>query len=50
MYAEKSMQNGLLKEALGKSGQAVSPQKDGQMGCASAVCQHCVELPDVQYQ
>lgn len=29
MYAEMSMQNGLLKEALGKSAEAISKARDG---------------------
>ena len=40
MYAEKSMQNDLLKEALGKSGEAVSAQGDGRMGGALPIRQH----------
>lgn len=40
MYAVKSMQNDLLKEALGKSGEAVSKTRDGRMGRALPIRQH----------
>ena len=32
MYAEKSMQNDLLNEALGKSGKVVLAQRNGRVG------------------
>jgi putative transposase len=38
MYAEMSMQNDLLKEALGKSVEAVSTQRDGRRSCAKTRC------------
>ena len=50
MYAEKSMQNDLLKEALGKSGKAISAQGDGRMGGSASIRQHRAGLPDVQHQ
>ena len=40
MYAEKSMQNDLLQEALGKSGEAVSKTRDGRMGGALPIRRH----------
>lgn len=51
MYAEKSMQNDLLKERTWeKSGKAVSAQGDGPMGRAIQIRQHPVCVPDVQHQ
>ena len=47
MYAEKSMQNDLLKEGLGKSGEAVSKTRDGRMGGALPIRQHCHGLQGV---
>lgn len=47
MYAEKSMQNDLLKEALGKNGKAVSAKRDGRMGSSAPICQHSSSLPCV---
>ena len=50
MYAEKSMQNDLLKEALGKSGEAVSKTRDGRMGGSLPFRQHRSGLPGVLNQ
>lgn len=50
MYAEMSMQNDLLKEALGKSAKAVSTQRDGRGSCVQARGQHRVGLPYVPDQ
>ena len=47
MYAEKSLQNDLLKEALGKNGKAVSAKRDGRMGSSAPICQHSSSLPCV---
>lgn len=48
MYAEKSMQNDLLKEeALGKSGKAISAQGDGRMGSALSFRQYCFGVSGV---
>ncbi len=44
MYAEMSMQNDLLKEALGKSVKAVSATRDGHECGRTAWGQHCVGL------
>ena len=45
MYAEMSMQNDLLKEALGKSVKAVSSTRDGnECGCTGRG-QYCAGLP-----
>ena len=41
MYADLSMQNDLLKEALGKSSWAISTLRDGQNGGGTARGQHC---------
>ena len=45
MYAEMSMQNDLLKEALGKSAKAVSEARDGHEWGRTTRCQHCASLP-----
>ena len=50
MYAEKSMQNDLLKEALGKSGEAIPAQGDGRMGGTVSIHQHRFGVSGVQHQ
>ncbi len=50
VYAEKSMQNDLLQEALGKSGEAVSTQRDGRMGGTASIRKHRDGLPGVPHQ
>ena len=47
MFAELSMQNELLKEALGKNSPAISTPGDGRGGCGAARGQHCAGVPDV---
>jgi putative transposase len=47
MFAELSMQNELLKKALGKNRPAISTPRDGRSCCGEAGCQHCVGVPDV---
>ena len=47
MFAELSMQNELLKEALGKNSPAISTPRDGRGGGGEAGCQHRAGLPDV---
>jgi putative transposase len=47
MFAELSMQNELLKEALGKNRSAISTPRDGR-GCGDkARGQYCTGLPNV---
>ena len=47
MFAELSMQNELLKEALGKNSAAISTPRDGR-GCGGGTWgQHCAGLPYV---
>ena len=47
MFAELSMQNELLKEALGKNNPAISTPRDGRGNGGEARGQHCAGLPDV---
>ena len=47
MFAELSMQNELLKEALGKNSSAISTPRDGRDGGGKAGCEHCAGMPDV---
>ena len=47
MFAELSMQNELLKEALGKNISAISTPRDGRGGRGETWCQHCAGLPDI---
>lgn len=44
MYAGKSIQNDLLKEALGKT---ICAKGDGRMGRSISIHQHCFGVPDV---
>ena len=47
MFAELSMQNELLKEALGKNRPAISTPRDGR-GCGGAAGgEHCAGLPHI---
>lgn len=39
--SEAQMQSDALKEALGKSGQVLSTQRDSLMGCATSKTEHC---------
>ncbi len=48
MYAEMSMQNDLLKEALGKSAEAFSKARDGHEGSRAGWCQYRVGVPCVR--
>jgi putative transposase len=50
MYAEMSMQNDLLKEALGKSGKAISETGDGRECREDEACQRRAGLPHVPDQ
>ena len=50
MYAEMSMQNDLLKEALGKSAKAVSEARDGHERGRRAWRQYHFGMPCVRYQ
>jgi putative transposase len=50
MYAEMSMQNELLKEALGKSLKAISATRDGHERGRTAWGQRCAGLPRVSDQ
>ena len=50
MFAELSMQNELLKEALGKNSPAISTPRDGRNCSGAARGQHCAGLPDVRCQ
>ena len=50
MYAEMSMQNGLLKEALGKSAEAVSAKRDGHERSRTTWGQYRIGLPRVSDQ
>ena len=50
MYAEMSMQNDLLKEALGKKAEAVSKAGDGHEFGRAARCQHRTGLPHLSDQ
>ncbi len=50
MYAESQMQNDVLKEALGKSGEAVSAQGDGHMGGEASKHEHCSGVPNIPDQ
>ena len=45
MYAEMSMQNNLLKEALGKSGKAISKARDGRECREEQADQHRAGVP-----
>ena len=47
MYSEMSMQNDLLKQALGKSIKGVSAQRDGQRGGVQIWCQYRAGMPKV---
>ena len=47
MFAELSMQNELLKEALGKNRPALSTPRDGRNCSGAARGQHCAGLPDL---
>lgn len=47
MYAEKSMQNNLLRKPLEKSSEAVSAQGDGRMGGTPPIRQHRSDVPGV---
>jgi len=47
MFAELSMQNELLKEALGKNRPAISTPGDGRDGGGAAGGEHCAGRPDV---
>ena len=47
MCAEMSMQNNLLKEALGKSVEAISKARDGHECYRATRCEHRVGLPSV---
>jgi hypothetical protein len=47
MFAELSLQNELLKEALGKNSSAISTPRDGRDCGGEARGQHCAGLPDV---
>jgi putative transposase len=44
MYADMSMQNDLLKEALGKSRSAISTPGDGRESGGTAGRQHCAGM------
>jgi putative transposase len=50
MFAELSMQNELLKEALGKSPEAVSPPRDGRDGREGEGRERRAGLPDLRDQ
>jgi len=50
MYAEMSMQNDLLKEALGKSGKAISEAGDGRKCSRDQGCQRRAGLPHIPNQ
>ena len=51
MYADLSMQNDLLKEALGKkSRSAISAPRDGRNGGGTTGCQHCAGVPGLRGQ
>ena len=50
MYAEMSMQNELLKEALGKSLKAVSQTRDGHECSHAAGHQYRASLPHLPNQ
>ena len=50
MYAEMSMQNDLLKEALGKSGKAISATRDGYDCGQDQGGQHRAGLPYLRDQ
>ena len=47
MFSELSMQNELLKEALGRNISAISTPRDGRGGRGTARDQHCAGLPDI---
>ena len=50
VYAEMSMQNALLKEALGKKWKALSKTGDGRDCGEGLACQHRVGVPHVSNQ
>ena len=50
MFAELSMQNEMLKEALGKDRLAISTPRDGRNCSGAARGQRCAGLPDVRRQ
>ena len=50
MFAELSMQNELLKEALEKNRPAIPTPRDGRDCSGAARGQHCAGLPDVRCQ
>ena len=47
MFAELSIQNDLLKEALEKNRPAISASRDGRDRCGAPRRQHCAGLPDL---
>ena len=47
MFTERSMQNELLEEALGKNSAAISTPRDGRDGSGGSGGQHRACLPDV---
>ena len=48
MFAELSMQNELLKEALGKNRTAISTPGDGRKSSQAAGRQYCFGMPDLR--
>jgi putative transposase len=48
MFAELSMQNELLKEALGKNRSAISTPGDSRKSSQAAGRQYCFGLPDLR--
>tara|TARA_R110002126_G_C10489743_1_gene503388 strand:- start:2638 stop:2862 length:225 start_codon:yes stop_codon:yes gene_type:complete len=50
MFAELNMQNDLLKEALEKSVEAVSEERDGHQRCSTTWRQSGFCLPNLFYQ
>ncbi len=50
MYAELSLQNDLVKEALGKSAEAISTQGDGHASGSQQEYQRGARVPDVRGQ